>query len=141
MSAWRDSILTAEQFAAVVTKIADGNSTKASCEAVGVARGMFYRTIEAPDSPEEWPGLSARRRDTYTRAQSAHWLAMADDAAALSDQAIQAESNVTVQGLRLAVDTRKWLLSKALPKQYGDKVDVDVGGNVTITLSKDDAAL
>ena len=32
---------------------------------------------------------------------------------------------------RLRVDTRKWLLSKALPKLYGDKLTHD--GNVSLT--------
>jgi len=32
---------------------------------------------------------------------------------------------------RLKVDTRKWLLSKALPKIYGDKLEL--GGAVTFT--------
>jgi hypothetical protein len=29
---------------------------------------------------------------------------------------------------RLRVDTRKWYLSKLAPKRYGEKVDVNVGG-------------
>lgn len=29
---------------------------------------------------------------------------------------------------RLRVDTRKWLLSKALPKIYGDKIQSEVSG-------------
>lgn len=33
---------------------------------------------------------------------------------------------------RLRVDTRKWYLSKVLPKIYGDKLDVNHGGEVAI---------
>ena len=29
---------------------------------------------------------------------------------------------------RIRIDTRKWLLSKLLPKTYGDKLDVTSGG-------------
>jgi hypothetical protein len=32
------------------------------------------------------------------------------------------------------VDSRKWLLSKVLPKVYGDKVAVDHAGGVSIVL-------
>lgn len=32
-----------------------------------------------------------------------------------------------IQRARLMVDTRKWLLSKLLPKKYGDKVDLNHG--------------
>jgi len=34
------------------------------------------------------------------------------------------------QRSRLRVDTRKWMLAKALPKIYGDKTQVDVQGQV-----------
>jgi hypothetical protein len=34
------------------------------------------------------------------------------------------------QRSRLRVDTRKWFLSKVLPKIYGDKVQVDQSGTV-----------
>jgi hypothetical protein len=36
-----------------------------------------------------------------------------------------------IQRSRLRVDSRKWLLSKLLPKQFGDKVEHDHGGEVT----------
>ena len=35
---------------------------------------------------------------------------------------------------RLMVDTRKWLLSKVLPKVYGEQLNVDHGGSVTINV-------
>jgi len=35
---------------------------------------------------------------------------------------------------RLMVDSRKWLLSKVLPKVYGDKVAVDHGGGMNLTV-------
>lgn len=38
----------------------------------------------------------------------------------------------SVQHARLKVDTRKWLVSKMLPKVYGDKLDIEHSGNVGI---------
>ena len=32
----------------------------------------------------------------------------------------------------MQVDTRKWLLSKLAPKKYGEKQQVDHGGNLSI---------
>lgn len=46
-----------------------------------------------------------------------------------------------VQRSRLRVDTRKWALSKMLPKKYGDKMEVEHSGGVNITISPTDAAL
>jgi hypothetical protein len=37
--------------------------------------------------------------------------------------------NALVQQARLRVDTRKWILSKMLPKRYGDRVTTEVTGD------------
>ena len=37
---------------------------------------------------------------------------------------------------RLRIDARKWKLSKMLPKKYGDKLDLNHGGKVTVTTSE-----
>ena len=43
---------------------------------------------------------------------------------------------------RLRIDTRKWMLSKMLPKIYGDKLDLTTKGEkIGITISGDDANL
>lgn len=39
--------------------------------------------------------------------------------------------NEAVQRARLRVDSRKWLLSKLVPKKYGDKIDLSVSGSLT----------
>ena len=41
-----------------------------------------------------------------------------------------------IQRSRLRVDSRKWLASKLLPKKYGDKLDVNQSGNVTVVIRK-----
>ena len=38
-------------------------------------------------------------------------------------------NNALVQQARLACDNRKWLLSKLLPHQYGDKVTQEIVGD------------
>ncbi len=42
---------------------------------------------------------------------------------------------------RLRVDTRKWAMSKMLPKKYGEKLDIAHQGGVTLTLLKADEGL
>ncbi len=37
-----------------------------------------------------------------------------------------------IQRSRLRVDTRKWLMSKLVPRVYGDNVEVEVTGGVTV---------
>lgn len=46
-----------------------------------------------------------------------------------------------VQRAKLRIDARKWALSKMQPKKYGDKLDVNHGGGLQITISGDDADL
>jgi hypothetical protein len=38
----------------------------------------------------------------------------------------------------LRINTRKWLLSKMLPKKFGDRIEHEHKGQVVITLGKDD---
>ena len=39
---------------------------------------------------------------------------------------------------RLRIDARKWVASKLKPKKYGDKIDHEVTGSVTLVLSNND---
>lgn len=39
---------------------------------------------------------------------------------------------------RLRVDARKWVASKLKPKKYGDKIDHEVTGSVTLVLDNND---
>ena len=37
---------------------------------------------------------------------------------------------------RVRIDTRKWLLSKVLPKKYGDKLDVKHEGGIIVNINR-----
>jgi Zn-dependent M32 family carboxypeptidase len=58
----------------------------------------------------------------YTRAREMGYAMMAEDAMDIADNVAPAPG---VPDPRLRVETRKWLLSKMLPKTYGDKQTVD----------------
>lgn len=84
-----------------------GNLTK-SCRNVGVAKSAFLDRCAG----------DADLADRYARAREAGLDAEADRAI---DEALTAED----AGLgRLALDARKWYLSKLAPKKYGDKAEV-----------------
>lgn len=71
----------------------------------------------------------------YARAREVGYLRMADEILEISDDGsndtrLDDEGNEIVnhdviQRSRLRVETRKWLLSKALPKIYGEKIQID----------------
>lgn len=77
----------------------------------------------------------------YTRARQVGFEEMADELTEISDDVSQDTISDPEKGdrpnsewitrSRLRVDTRKWLLSKALPKIYGEKLDVAVTGDVS----------
>ena len=85
----------------------------------------------------------------YTRARELGYHAMADETLEIADdgtndwtmrQNADGESSLAVnsdhiQRSRLRVDTRKWMLSKVLPKIYGDKVQQDIN----LTINHEDA--
>jgi hypothetical protein len=121
------------------------------------AGGESQRSISRdPDMP----GLERIRRECvenpvrggqYARAREGLYLAWAEEILDISDDGTtdyvtkvgrngheyQAVDQEHIQRSRLRVETRKWLLSKLLPKQYGDKVEHtgDVQHTVTHTLS------
>jgi hypothetical protein len=57
---------------------------------------------------------------------------LADEVLSLADDVANAENPVAVAAARLQVDSRKWLLSKLKPKQYGDRLEL--AGQVDIAV-------
>lgn len=87
---------------------------------------------------DDWNGFAAQ----YTRArmlQAERWaeevLEIADDSSrdvAENDHGDNVTNHENIQRSRLRVDSRKWLLSKVLPKIYGDKLDLVHQGGVKL---------
>lgn len=135
--------MTDERYTAVLDEIAQGLTITQACEKVGVGRSTFYRTVDAPDGPdpEGWPGLAVRRKERYAHARKDCADAIAAGMRATARAALTARDAGQVQAYRLIVDTDKWLLSKLAPKEYGDRVDVEHSGSVTLAMAPEDAAL
>jgi hypothetical protein len=84
----------------------------------------------------EWArdGYDKEFSGRYARSMVARWERMADELIEMVDEIapVDALGHVDtgwVQQQRLRSDNRKWLLSKALPKKYGDKVTTEVTGD------------
>lgn len=82
-----------------------GNLTKA-CREVGVAKSTFL----------DWVARDAANADRYAHAREAGLDAEADRAI---EEATTWDDDPALG--RLALDARKWYLSKLMPKKYGDK--------------------
>lgn len=116
---------------AICNLLADGMTLTSICRRPGMPSDRTVRTWalddEHPFSPQ------------YTRARAIGYDRMSDDTIDISDDSrndwvwrdddgekVRVIDPETVARSRLKVDTRKWLLSKMLPKVYGDKVTATV---------------
>jgi hypothetical protein len=86
-------------------------------------------------------------RSRYVHAREIGYMAWADDIVEITDETSldrghngKVDSEV-VNRSKLKVEARKWLLSKALPKVYGDRVEFSTSEPIKIVLSKDDEKL
>jgi hypothetical protein len=75
---------------------------------------------------KDWHGFGA----IYARARQEQYEGWVEEILEISDDAA-----LDPNDRRIRVDSRKWLLSKLLPKQYGDKIEVNA------TISRDPGEL
>ncbi len=114
-----------------------------------LSEGKTLREVcRADDMPSE---AAVRKRaladpdgfgSQYARAREIGYQSMADEIIEISDDSSndwmerkrgdgsteEVENKEVLNRSRLRVDTRKWLLSKALPKLYGDKITSEITG-------------
>lgn len=130
MPAGRPSIYTPEIAAYVCAQIADGNSLRKICREDGVP---------ALTTIFEWLGSKPEFAEQYARAKEAQADAMAEDMLDIADMppAIGEKGTVDsgdVAHMRLRIDTRKWIASKLKPKKYGDKIEQEIKGDMSLTV-------
>lgn len=120
----RPSDYTPELAAQICKKLADGYTLRRVCRDDAMPSEATVRTWALEDRE----GFSSQ----YARAREIGYYAMADETIEISDDGsndtykddegnVRTDQDVIARS-RLRVDTRKWLLSKALPKVYGDKL-------------------
>jgi hypothetical protein len=114
----------------ICSELAEGKTLRAICRADDMPTESTVRGWALQDD-EERAGFFAQ----YSRAREIGYLAMADELFEIantpiegvktkttSDGKVETQTGDMIEHRRLQVDTRKWLLSKALPKVYGDKI-------------------
>ncbi len=99
------------------------------CEAVATSQKGLRKTLE--DDPElpafgtvwQWIQHRAEFATAYAQARRTQIQAMAEDIVDLSN-----DETLDPNDKRIRIETRKWLLSKLIPRTYGDKLDVTSDG-------------
>lgn len=102
-----------------------------ACEANGLRDSAFLnRCADDSKLSEQY----ARAKSTGLELLAEQLLEISDTPLEGTETTIKADGGVEVKTgdmlghRKLQIDTRKWLLSKLLPKKYGDKVDLNHAG-------------
>ncbi|WAX26339.1 terminase small subunit [Ralstonia phage p2110] len=125
----RPSIYSEKLAMEICLRIACGDSVRTICKDAGMpSQDTIYR----------WVFQNAEFSEKYARARAMQMESWADEILGIADDGSndtyededgnpRTDHDVIARS-RLRVDTRKWLMSKLAPKKYGDKVDVNHGG-------------
>lgn len=118
--------------AEICQRLAAGESLRAICRELHMPSEAAVR---------QWVAADTAFASQYAQAREAGYHAMADEILEIADDTSH-DTVHTEQGERadtewisrskLRVDSRKWLLSKMLPKVYGDKQAVELSGSVDV---------
>lgn len=89
-----------------------------------------------------WLGKYPEFDVKYTRAREELALAMSDEILAIADDTSndwmerrgeKVPNMEVVMRSRVRIDTRRWLMTKILPKKFGDRLELDHSGELKIT--------
>ena len=110
----RPTIYTEELGLEICKRIAEGESLR-----------KVAKSDEMPNRStiHDWILTNEPFSNQYEKAVNVRTENMADELNDIADN-----KKGEVQRDRLRLDTRKWYLSKIMPKKYGDKVDITSGG-------------
>lgn len=99
----------------ILELIEGGESERAACREVGMNRATFRHKV-----------LKMEMADQYARATAA----LANNQVERLEAAIESmrDGQIDPQTARVEIDARKWIASKLLPKQWGDKQAVELTG-------------
>lgn len=117
-----------------------------------IAKGEAVRNICKDDWLPSWSTVNKRLASDaefsaqYARAREDQADAIFDEILAIADDAhndwmeINGEDDAGwrangehIQRSKLRIDARKWMAGKLRPKKYGDKLELEHGGNVKLT--------
>lgn len=134
--AGRRTKFTRELASEILKRLAEGESLRSVCRDKGMPDESTVRSWAIDDVG----GFGTQ----YARAREIGFDVLAEACLEIADTpVIGVRREETENGVkevtedmlghrRLQVDTRKWLLSKLAPKKYGEKQQVDHGGNLSI---------
>jgi hypothetical protein len=109
----------------IISRLMAGESVAAICRDPKMpAEATFYNWLADKDN--------SALLERYVRACEVRAFQMADEIIEIADDYDRAGTN----DRRLSVETRKWMMARLAPKKYGDKVELEHGGEVGVRITK-----
>ena len=135
----RPSIYTRELADEICARLATGESLRAICRSEGMPAESTVRYWALDDNLGFFAQYHKAREVGYER-MAEDIIEMADNPRIArkiterSDGSMETVTTDAVDRARLQVETRKWLMSKALPKIYGDRLPAAGGVVVNVNV-------
>lgn len=131
MPAGRPSIYTPELIDAICERVADGESMRKICrdEHMPAMTTIFRWLRENPEFREQYEAATDMRADSFAE----DMLDIADIPPQINEKG--GVDSGDVAHMRLRIDTRKWIASKLKPKKYGDKIEQEINGDLSLTVN------
>jgi hypothetical protein len=127
----RQTVYTDEIGEEILDRLAEGESLESICDDPYMPNATTVLKW-AHDTEGKRSGAPAFSQD-YARARTLGYWRMADEIISIGDEAMTlpdgSVDNAAVQRARIRCENRKWMLSKMLPKQFGDKVTAEITGD------------
>lgn len=116
-----------ELVAKILAEIAEGEPVNRVCRKYHVTPGRYnFWVLEDVD------GLAAR----HARARQLQCDAIAQQITELSEAPVGSKDYAEINRRKLEIDTKKWLLAKLAPRQYGERQTIEhEGGGVPVTIT------
>jgi Bacteriophage Sf6, terminase small subunit-like len=113
---------TPENAERICSLIEDGKGLREIAQTLGYAYASItdWIRLDSQNGGAEIATRYARAVEVRAEAMAEELLDIADDRSFMG----RTDANAIVAQQRLAVDTRKWLLSKMLPRKFGDKIEI-----------------
>lgn len=125
----------------ICERIANGESLKGICDEQGMpSQSMVFRWLAAEEN--------ADFRERYARARETQADALFDDILSIADDGRNdwmekrdseggnmgwKENGEAIRRSQLRIDARKWMAGKLRPKKYGEKLDIEHSGDMSVT--------
>lgn len=123
----RPSIYTQELANSICKQLAEGKSLRTICLLEDMPNASTVHAWVLEDK-EDFSKQYARARELQAEYMFDEILDIADRSDNVVLNGDEKKSSAYSQNQRLKVDSRKWYLSKVLPKKFGDKLDMTTNG-------------